>query len=337
VHRPATVSTLTAALLSAAFGLAAPVARGQGATEAETRFREARKLAQAGDWAAACPKFAESERLDPAPGTLLNLADCEEHFGTFVKAREHFGLAASGFRLTDKGRAVALARAAALQTRIAHLTLRFVPGVPSGATVRNGAETVDPATLGQSIDSDPGTHEIVVSLAGHADRSYTVTLPEGGHQEQLLDVGPVPVAPHAPVGTVGAENGPDQTTPPVIQPPPPPPSNTRVGLGIALVGVGAISLATGTVTGIVALSRASAAKPSCDTAAMTCFQSGHDAAVSAVTLSNVSTITLIAGGVLAAGGGYLWWSGARANAAASTAFVPVVSPSALGAVVVHTF
>src|SRR5580658_735634 len=118
-------------LFAVAFALLAASAHAAGDSEAETLFREGRNLARAGDWAAACPKFAESHRLDPAPGTLLNLADCEEHLGALVKAREHFKLAAFAFPKGEKGQQAAVQRAAALDKRVAHLTLRLGPGVPA--------------------------------------------------------------------------------------------------------------------------------------------------------------------------------------------------------------
>jgi hypothetical protein len=69
------------------------------ATAAETLFIEARQLFAQGDFAKACPKFEESNRLDPAIGTLLNLAACEEKAGQRPQACAHYAEVA---RLTQQ-------------------------------------------------------------------------------------------------------------------------------------------------------------------------------------------------------------------------------------------
>lgn len=46
--------------------------------DAELLFLEGRDLFNAGQFASACPKFEQSNALDPAAGTLLNLARCRE-------------------------------------------------------------------------------------------------------------------------------------------------------------------------------------------------------------------------------------------------------------------
>src|SRR5262245_46693217 len=85
---------------------------------AEALFRDARRSMKAGDYAAACPKLAESNRLDPSPGTLLNLAICEEKIGrlatAWTKYRQLFDVLGS----SDERRRLAIERAEAIEPRI---------------------------------------------------------------------------------------------------------------------------------------------------------------------------------------------------------------------------
>jgi hypothetical protein len=53
---------------------------------AQWLFKEARVLMKHDDYATARLKLEESQRLDPSPGTLLNLAICNEHLGQIATA-----------------------------------------------------------------------------------------------------------------------------------------------------------------------------------------------------------------------------------------------------------
>jgi len=66
----------------------APVERDPA--RAEALFREAREAMARGDTVRACRLFAERHALDPADGTLANLAMCEEAIGDLVAARAHW-------------------------------------------------------------------------------------------------------------------------------------------------------------------------------------------------------------------------------------------------------
>lgn len=299
-----------------------------GSAEAEAAFRDGRKAVQAGDWATACVKFAESERLEPAPGTLLNLADCEDHTGKLVSAHEHFGVAASGFPRGDSRRAIALAREGQLDKRIPRLTLRLAPTAPSDAVVRQGDAVLPASVLGSPMLVDPGQVPIVVVAAGRADRPYTLTLKEGDQVEQTLDVGQAAPAPSAPppVATVPAPEV-------ALAPAPPATWHGRRTLGFVVGAVGVAGLATGAVTGLLALDCASTVKSHCPDSA--CDPQGLDAASQGRWLAPTSTVAFIAGGVLLAGGAYLVLAGG--TSAPSAALAPTIGPQSGGAVLRGTF
>ncbi len=75
-------ATTSLVLLGLSTAVLPRVARGQEQAEegalAEMLYRQGRALVAEGKAAEACPKFAESYRLDATTGTLLNLASCHE-------------------------------------------------------------------------------------------------------------------------------------------------------------------------------------------------------------------------------------------------------------------
>lgn len=309
---------LPAALLVAAGARA-------GSADAEAAFREGRKAMQAGDLATACARFADSERIEPAPGTLLNLADCEERTGKLSSAKEHFGLAASGFPRGDVRRGIAMQRIAEIEKRLAHLTLRLAATAPADTVVHDGAALVAGADLGAARVVDPGTHVVVVTAPGHADRSYSLTLHDGDQVEQTIDAGEVvaAAAPAPPVAPAALPSPPVETAP----------ASNASGAGVRTAGfvvgaVGVAAIATGAVTGLLALDRASTVKNHC--AGDACDPQGLDAASQGKWLAPTSTATFIAGGVLLAGGAYLafFWP----HTSTSVAVAPTATAGGAGAV-----
>src|SRR5580658_1649767 len=84
-----------AASLLVALLVGARVAQAQQPSAAETLFEQGRELLATGKLVEACDKFAESQKLDPAVGTLLNLGDCYAKRGMTATAWATFMLAAS--------------------------------------------------------------------------------------------------------------------------------------------------------------------------------------------------------------------------------------------------
>ncbi len=115
-------------LLALGLALAPAVARAQSASDqaaATALFKQGRDLMAAGKYADACPKLAESQRLDPGAGTLLNLATCYEKNGQLASAWTTYQDAASAAQKAGEGERVKAARAkvAALEPTLPTLTI----------------------------------------------------------------------------------------------------------------------------------------------------------------------------------------------------------------------
>lgn len=284
------VSLVVVAVAWAAVSLADPPPGDPVA--ADTLFREGRRALESGDVAGACRMFAESYRLDPAAGTLLNLANCEESLGRIASAWEHFRRATEVLPPSDRRVRMARERVAALEPRLPHLTIASAGSLGEDATILRDGVHMGTATLGVSVPVDPGDHAIVVRAPGRQDATFEVTLAEGEARSIDIRLGePIERAPVRPVRA-----------------PAPLSTTTRGGapwrpLGFVALGVGAASLATAAVTGILALGRASVIEdPSHCDADLRCDPEGVDAAETGGKLATVSTVGFVVGGVAAAAG-----------------------------------
>ena len=259
---------------------------------ADYLFREARKAAQAGDYAKACPLFADSARLDPGAGALMNLADCEEHLGKVASAWEHWreSIDALGDK-PDKRMALARRKIAALEKRLPRVTLHLEPGSPSDTKVMKDGVELGSAALGLPVPVDPGPHVIVVRAPKHVDKSFNVSLAEGEVVEVTVGAGALK-PDDKPVARTEIEPKPKQTDP-------------KRYIGYGLVGLGAVGLAVGAVAGLVAIGKKNTVGQLChpDPAGGTgCSQEGVDAASTGSTMAAVSTVGFLVGAVAAAGG-----------------------------------
>jgi hypothetical protein len=193
-----------------ALTVAAPAAADSGdLLMAEVLFRDGRELLARRDYAHACPKLAESYRLDPATGTLLALAVCHEGQGKLATAWGEYVDAASRARAerrTDRESA-ARARAADLEAKYSTITIVLAEGAAlTGLEIRRNGVVVAPVWFGTAIPIDGGPLTIDASAPGHlAWRGQFAIAGYGDHQTIVvpsLDAvsGPVraPVAAPAP-------------------------------------------------------------------------------------------------------------------------------------------
>ncbi|WP_394831027.1 hypothetical protein LVJ94_31405 [Pendulispora rubella] len=265
------------ALAACTIASGASVARADDTT-AEALFRAGKQASERGDFKTACEKFEQSQQLEPAPGTLLNLADCEEHLGRLGLAAQHFRLAVTHFRPSDPRVPYAKERAATAESHMARLSLRVTEGAPPQTRVfRDGIE-LDPQALGQPLRVDPGEHTVMATAPGKGERTYTIRLLQGETKELAVvpsDAPPVvaPLPPKeeepkkeeqrgislprsSPVTLREAEEGPSRT------------------LGWIALGVGGAGLAIGSIFGLQAISKKSTIDSHCNA---TCDPEGYDA------------------------------------------------------------
>ena len=120
----------TAAALAAAvpaWAQASDAQQPSPSTEADETFHAARALLKDKRYAEACPKFEESQRQDPASGTLLAIAYCQELSGLLATSWSNYLAAAQlpereghtdrKSAATERARALVLARASADRRR----------------------------------------------------------------------------------------------------------------------------------------------------------------------------------------------------------------------------
>ncbi len=267
----------------------------QAAADAEAAFRDGRKAVQAGDWATACARVRRERthragtRHAPQPRGLQ-----EDHAGHLVSAHEHFGVAASGFPRGDARRTLALAREAQVDKRIVRLTLRLAPSAPPDAVVHRGDAVVPASALGASDARGSRQRGAGHCLGAGARRSRLHAEPPRGGPGRADARGGRCSDGHAGAVTSAAP-APDAVPVPAA---PPATGRGRRTVGFVLGGIGVAGLATGAVTGLLALNRGSTVKSHCPD--LTCDPQGLSAASQGQWLAPTSTVAFIAGGVLVA-------------------------------------
>ncbi len=331
---PLTLLTFT----TLAFAVAPAVARAQSASDqaaATALFKQGRDLMAAGKYADACPKLAESQRMDPGAGTLLNLATCYEKNGQLASAWTTYQDAASAAQKAGEGDRVKAARAkvAALEPTLPTLTI-VVPAAADRADleVRRDGALVGRAAWGAPIPVDPGPHPLDASapgkppwhgqaLVGGAGAKVSIEVPPLA--DAAIPANPVPAMPVAPTPATApaapAAPPADTTTPP---------SSGGAQRTIALItgGVGIAGLGVGGVFGILAMSKNNSTSGHCN--GSVCDAPTIASLSDARTDATVSTVGFVAGGVLIAAGAVLYLTAPKGPPSTGL----VLSPGAGGSI-----
>jgi hypothetical protein len=302
----------------------------EDATTAEARalFNEGTEKARGGDWAVALTAFERSDALHRHAVTTYNIGFCERALGRYTRARKLLANALAenaahgGLQLPeDLGRA-ARAYLAELESQIGHAVVTVSPegasvlvdGRPLERAVTDGprpvlwagtrdpgaAEPVPASTF--QLDLDPGTHVFVVSKASYRENASTWTIQPGNEASVGVTLAPATTEP-TPATAVQV-----------------PPSNgkspgrmddrdaARPNLLPAYLafGVGAVGLAAGSATGILAIVDKNQGNQSAGTAA------------------DISTVTFLVGGAGVVAGVILWLTAPRGTHHDARVLGPIV-------------
>jgi hypothetical protein len=180
----------------------------QDSATAEALFDQGRALMAKREYADACSKFEASQRLEPAIGTLLNLATCLEQLGKTASAWIAYREAASlaTWQKQPEREAFARAQAAALESRIARLTVIVAEPAPDDLVVSRAGSPIPRDAWGSGIPVDPGEWLIAAEAAGRQPFATHVAVQPGATAQVLVPVlDPLPEPAPAP-------------EPPVIEP-----------------------------------------------------------------------------------------------------------------------
>jgi hypothetical protein len=272
-------------------------AHAQDAAAAEALFKQGRELMARGEYATACPKLAESERLDPSSGTALNLALCHQKQGKLANAWADYKAAA---RIAQQQRrpdreAEANREAAEVERSLAYLTVDVAEATPNLEVDRDGVR-LDVGSIGAKLPVDPGEHVVTAKAAGYKPLTRKIMLSGPG----AVDVVELPalekedaVAPVAPVAAPVAA--------PIAAASPEAAQRGAGALPWILGGVGVAAIGVGAAFGAVALGTYDDAVTACPMRTG-CSSDALDKKSSANTQANVANVAIGVGAAAVAAG-----------------------------------
>jgi len=289
----------------------------QDKAAADVLFQQGKKLMQENKFDAACPKFAESLRLDVGIGTMLWLADCYERSGKTASAWAQFQEAAeTAVKTKDAREKVARERAKQLEPHLVKLQIVVTDAnaVP-GLEVKRDGSVLGKPLWGTAVPVDPGGHAVIASAPGYktwegsidaSAEGKTVTVPI---PKLTADVAPkeepkIALTKEPPKGDRGA---------------------TQRTLGLVAGGVGVVGVGLGVVFGLSAKSKLddSNADGHC-LPNNHCDQTGFSARGDAKDAATLSTVAFAIGVVALGAGAVLYFTAPKGPQKAGLQVVPRV-------------
>ena len=300
------------------FALWGSAALAQDAATAGALFDKGVSDMQAGRFDTGCPALEESQQLDPHPGTLFTLAECQAKWGKVASAVTHYQdylgvvsrlLASQRARHRDR-ESTASAQLAKLKPLVPTLTLVLPANAPPGTTVTRNGVVLQAAALKLALPVDPGEYQIVTRAPEGEDYSITVSIALRENKSVALQVRAKSsppkrglAEPSAHSDSAAEESHPAPTTDS---------AGSSKGAAYVAGGIGIAGIVVGSVTGIMVLSKKTSVNSDCPDHA--CNSSDKlDAANGAKRLALVSNVGFAVGIAGLATGAVLLLSGHRAQ------------------------
>lgn len=227
--------------------------------EANFLFDEGRAAMARRDYAGAISKLDQSQQLDPAVGTLLNLAECYAVLGRSASAwsayRDAASLAATTRQLERER--YATRKAQELESRLSRLVVVIQPParVPGLMLTRNGV-LLPEALWGAAIPVDPGAQHLEAKAPGYQTWKLDIDVTDGPAVKQV-EMSELVAEPAAPLAASPATVSAVPVPVPAAQPAPSASATARDAgaakpetsalpvLGWVGVAAGAVSLGAG--------------------------------------------------------------------------------------------
>jgi hypothetical protein len=299
--RRAVVVAVAAALVAHGGAARAESPPGPSATQqaaAEVLFVDGKKLVEQGAFGRACAKFAESQRLDPAAGTLLNLADCYERNGQLASAWVTFrdAVTASERDGREEWAEQARSRARLLDPRVPTFTVDVDPArAGEGLEITRDGSPVAPSSWGSAIPIDPTTSRFDARAPDKKPWTLVVTV-DDAHPHALVSVPPLEDLHAAPQPAAAPE---------------PARRSLQKPVSIGLAGAGVVSIGLGVAFGVTAIAKNDTAASRCPPSNRCTDSSAVDLTSQAKNFATASTVAFAAGGALFAAGAVLFLTAPR--------------------------
>jgi hypothetical protein len=309
---PAMVIPLVAGLLC--LGVSRPGNAQSRPSQAEALFQSGLEKMRNREYSSACPDLAASYELEPMPGVLFTLAECEVSWGrvaTALKQYQQFvstlsSLAPARRQKFEERRHLALEQVSTLAPTVPLISISVTAGAPAELVVKRDGVMVTESSYGVQTPVDPGDMVITAEIEGQ--RPWQRHVHVSAHERANVVV-PWPLAPAAsaptPVGAAVSDGrAPDKPREPQERKHDEavPAANTGSSLDTwryVAAGVGAVGFTVSLVAGGVALAKKGSVDEQCSD--YRCSQAGLSRADSAKQAARISTIGFVVGLVGAAG------------------------------------